>query len=148
MNEYDSLLAGKILEQNAVQTQSAEEADVILLNTCAIRENAHQTVYNRLKELGHLHKGGAKIGILGCMAQNLREDLLYENLPIDFIMGPDALPWDAVVKGLMIGSTIMVGSVLARRFVLKLDAQRFRLMIEGLLLVAGGTMLWAAWRHG
>ena len=59
-----------------------------------------------------------------------------------------ALPWDAVVKGLMIGSTIMVGSVLARRFVLKLDAQRFRLMIEGLLLVAGGTMLWAAWRHG
>ena len=91
MNEYDSLLAGKILEQNAVQTQSAEEADVILLNTCAIRENAHQTVYNRLKELGHLHKGGAKIGILGCMAQNLREDLLYENLPIDFIMGPDAL---------------------------------------------------------
>ena len=91
MNEYDSLLAGKILEQNAVQTQSAAEADVILLNTCAIRENAHQTVYNRLKELGHLHKGGAKIGILGCMAQNLREDLLYENLPIDFIMGPDAL---------------------------------------------------------
>ena len=91
MNEYDSLLAGKILEQNAQQTQSAEDADVILLNTCAIRENAHQTVYNRLKELGHLHKRGAKIGILGCMAQNLREDLLYENLPIDFIMGPDAL---------------------------------------------------------
>ena len=91
MNEYDSLLAGKILEQNAQQTQNAEDADVILLNTCAIRENAHQTVYNRLKELGHLHKRGAKIGILGCMAQNLREDLLYENLPIDFIMGPDAL---------------------------------------------------------
>ncbi len=91
MNEYDSLLAGKILGQSAQQTQSAEDADVILLNTCAIRENAHQTVYNRLKELGHLHKRGAKIGILGCMAQNLREDLLYENLPIDFIMGPDAL---------------------------------------------------------
>lgn len=91
MNEYDSLIAGKILEQNAAQTREAGEADVILLNTCAIRENAHQTVYNRLKELGHLHKRGAKIGILGCMAQNLREDLLYENLPIDFIVGPDAL---------------------------------------------------------
>lgn len=91
MNEYDSLIAGKILEQNAVQTREAAEADVILVNTCAIRENAHQTVYNRLKELGHLHKRGAKIGILGCMAQNLREDLLYENLPIDFIVGPDAL---------------------------------------------------------
>lgn len=89
MNEYDSLLAGKIMEQNGSQTSDAAAADVILLNTCAIRENAHQTVYNRLKELGHLHKRGAKIGILGCMAQNLREDLLYENLPIDFIMGPD-----------------------------------------------------------
>lgn len=91
MNEYDSLLAGKILEQNGEQTSDAKAADLILLNTCAIRENAHQTIYGRLKELGHLHKGGAKIGILGCMAQNLREDLLYENLPIDFIMGPDAL---------------------------------------------------------
>ena len=91
MNEYDSLLAGKILEQNAAQTSDAAAADVILLNTCAIRENAHQTIYKRLKELGHLHKRGAKIGILGCMAQNLREDLLYENLPIDFIMGPDAI---------------------------------------------------------
>jgi tRNA-2-methylthio-N6-dimethylallyladenosine synthase len=90
MNEYDSLLAGKILEKDAAQTSDVAAADVILLNTCAIRENAHQTVYNRLKELGHLHKQGAKIGILGCMAQNLREDLLYENLPIDFIMGPDA----------------------------------------------------------
>lgn len=59
-----------------------------------------------------------------------------------------ALPWDAVVKGLIIGSTIMVGSVLSRRIVLKLDAERFRLLIEGLLLVAGLTMLWAAWRHG
>jgi len=91
MNEYDSLLAGKILEQNGAQTDDAKHADLILLNTCAIRENAHQTIYKRLKELGHLHKNGAKIGILGCMAQNLREDLLYENLPIDFIMGPDAL---------------------------------------------------------
>ncbi len=57
-----------------------------------------------------------------------------------------ALPWDAVVKGLIIGSTITVGSFIARRFVLKLDADKFRLLIEGLLLVAGLTMLWAAWR--
>jgi tRNA-2-methylthio-N6-dimethylallyladenosine synthase len=91
MNEYDSLLAGKILESNATQTPNAAEADIILLNTCAIRENAHQKVYNRLRELSRFHKAGAKVGILGCMAQNLREDLLYENLPVDFIMGPDAL---------------------------------------------------------
>lgn len=91
MNEYDSLLAGKILEQNATQTREAAEADIILINTCAIRENAHQKVYNRLRELSRFHKQGAKVGVLGCMAQNLREDLLYENLPVDFIMGPDAL---------------------------------------------------------
>jgi tRNA-2-methylthio-N6-dimethylallyladenosine synthase len=91
MNEYDSLLAAKILEENATRTNEPSEADIILLNTCAIRENAHQKVYNRLREFGHLHKRGAQIGVLGCMAQNLREDLLYENLPVDFIMGPDEL---------------------------------------------------------
>jgi tRNA-2-methylthio-N6-dimethylallyladenosine synthase len=91
MNEYDSLLAAKILEEGATRTNEISEADIILLNTCAIRENAHQKVYNRLREFGHLHKRGARIGVLGCMAQNLREDLLYENLPVDFIMGPDAL---------------------------------------------------------
>jgi hypothetical protein len=57
-----------------------------------------------------------------------------------------ALPWDAVVKGLIIGSTITAGSIIAKRFVLKLDADKSRLLIEGLLLVAGLTMLWAAWR--
>ncbi|MGE0330546.1 MAG: TSUP family transporter [Ramlibacter sp.] len=57
-----------------------------------------------------------------------------------------ALPWDAVLKGLIIGSTITMGSFIARRFVLKLEPDRFRLLIEGLLLVAGLTMLWAAWR--
>lgn len=91
MNEYDSLLAAKILEENATRTNEASEADIILVNTCAIRENAHQKVYNRLRELSRFHKRGAKVGVLGCMAQNLREDLLYENLPVDFIMGPDAL---------------------------------------------------------
>lgn len=91
MNEYDSLLAAKILEESATRTSEASEADIILVNTCAIRENAHQKVYNRLREFGHLQKRGARIGVLGCMAQNLREDLLYENLPVDFIMGPDAL---------------------------------------------------------
>ncbi|MCS6927846.1 MAG: tRNA (N6-isopentenyl adenosine(37)-C2)-methylthiotransferase MiaB, partial [Candidatus Binatia bacterium] len=91
MNEYDSLLAEKILEGTAERTDDVRAADVILLNTCAIRENAHQKVYGRLRELSHLHRRGAKIGILGCMAQNLREDLLHENLPVDFIVGPDAL---------------------------------------------------------
>jgi len=57
-----------------------------------------------------------------------------------------ALPWDAVVKGLIVGSTVTAGAFVAKRFVLQLDPQKFRLMIEGLLLLAGLTMLWAAVR--
>ena len=60
--------------------------------------------------------------------------------------GLGALPWDAVVKGLIIGSTITAGSFFARRFVLKLDPDKFRALIEGLLLVAGLTMMWASIR--
>ena len=91
MNEYDSMIAQNILETDrAKRVSKPDEADMILLNTCAIRENAHEKVYNRLRSLEHLHKRGAQIGVLGCMSQNLKEDLLYENLPIDFVMGPDS----------------------------------------------------------
>jgi uncharacterized protein len=57
-----------------------------------------------------------------------------------------ALPVDAVAKGLVIGSTMVVGSFVAKRFVLKLDPERFRLLMDALLLAAGLTMLWAALR--
>ena len=91
MNEYDSMIAQNILEKNkATRVTKPEQADMILLNTCAIRENAHEKVYNRLRSLEYLHKRGVKVGVLGCMSQNLKEDLLYENLPIDFILGPDS----------------------------------------------------------
>eukprot|EP01030_Chromulinospumella_sphaerica_P031480 gene31480-32107_t len=73
---------------------------------------------------------------LGSLAVYLAKAVTFRSL--------GALPWDAVVKGLIIGSTITVGSFIAKRFVLKLDADKFRLLIEGLLLVAGLTMLWAA----
>ena len=55
-----------------------------------------------------------------------------------------ALPLAAIVKGLIIGSTLMAGSLLAKRFVLRLDAHRFRLLMDGLLLLSGLTMLVAA----
>lgn len=55
-----------------------------------------------------------------------------------------ALPVEAVAKGLIIGSTLVVGSFVAKRFVLKLDPERFRLLMDALLLAAGLTMLWAA----
>ena len=57
-----------------------------------------------------------------------------------------ALPAEAVAKGLIIGSTLVVGSFVAKRFVLKLDPERFRLLMDALLLAAGLTMLWAALR--
>ncbi len=55
-----------------------------------------------------------------------------------------ALPLDAIIKGLIIGSSLMAGSFLAKRFVLKLDADHFRTLMDGLLLLSGLTMLWAA----
>ena len=92
MNEYDSLIARNILEKSsAIPAQNPNEADIILVNTCAIRENAHEKIYNRLQHFAPFQRKGAKIGILGCMAQNLKDDLLTQNLPIDFIMGPDSL---------------------------------------------------------
>ena len=56
-----------------------------------------------------------------------------------------ALPSELLIAGLIVGSSLMAGAVIARRFVLRLEAQRFRLLMDGLLLVSGLTMLWAAW---
>ena len=55
-----------------------------------------------------------------------------------------ALPWDVIVQGLITGSSLMAGSFLAKPFVLKLDPQRFRLLMDGLMLASGLTMLWTA----
>ena len=123
MNEYDTHLVKAILTKaNYTFVPNEDEADVVLLNTCAIRENAHRKVYGRVHDI--LHKRGLTektklrdnpvyppksaghelrreasgqnpkqvlIGILGCMATNLRREL-FENrkLKIDFIAGPDS----------------------------------------------------------
>jgi uncharacterized membrane protein YfcA len=55
-----------------------------------------------------------------------------------------ALPTEAIVQGLIVGSSLMIGTFVARPFVIKLDADRFRLLMDGLMLVSGLTMLWAA----
>ena len=92
MNEYDTLLAQKILESaQGERVQSPNEAEFILLNTCAIRENAHDKIYQRLNHLGPLQKKGARIAILGCMAQNLKEELIGKDLPVNYLVGPDSL---------------------------------------------------------
>ena len=92
MNEYDSGLVCSILgEEGFDSVPTPEQAGVILLNTCAIREKAHEKVFNRLSALAHLKRRnpGTVIGVLGCMAQNLGDDLFAMGLPVDFMLGPD-----------------------------------------------------------
>ncbi len=96
MNSYDTELVKSILtKENYSFVIDEDEADIIMLNTCAIRENAHQKAYGRIHDIRHKERKGksepVKIGILGCMATNLRTEL-FENkkLNIDFIAGPDS----------------------------------------------------------
>ncbi len=93
MNEYDTELVRAILRKAEYRFVEDElSADVVMLNTCAIREHAHRKVYGRVHEIKHKRQGTpVKIGILGCMATNLRTELLEnKNLDIDFIAGPDS----------------------------------------------------------
>ncbi len=92
MNFSDSEIVGSILqEHNYEPTEDMKQADLILMNTCSIRDNAEQRVRNRLNELHALKrkKSSLKIGLLGCMAERLKEKLLEEEKHIDLIVGPD-----------------------------------------------------------
>jgi tRNA-2-methylthio-N6-dimethylallyladenosine synthase len=92
MNEYDSELVRSLLIQHGfVFTEDRERADIVLMNTCAIRENAHQRVYNHLTELKALKRQRPLVvGVLGCMAQNLKQELLDTASVVDVLAGPDA----------------------------------------------------------
>ena len=92
MNEYDSELVRSLMKQDGfVFTDEPERADVILMNTCAIRENAHNKVYKHLSELEKLKRQRPLVvGVLGCMAQNLKEELTDFQPLVDVLAGPDA----------------------------------------------------------
>ncbi|MCA9730855.1 MAG: tRNA (N6-isopentenyl adenosine(37)-C2)-methylthiotransferase MiaB [Deferribacteres bacterium] len=93
MNEYDSELIRSILAKNQYQiVNSQEDAQVVLLNTCAIRENAHQKIFHRLDELKGMKRRGEveAVGVLGCMAQSLRKDLADRSPIVDIVAGPDS----------------------------------------------------------
>lgn len=92
MNESDSELVRSILKREGfVFTEDRERADVVLVNTCAIRENAHNKIYAHLSELKVVKKQRTLVvGVLGCMAQNLKGALAEKEPLIDVLAGPDA----------------------------------------------------------
>ena len=93
MNFSDSEIVTSILQKEGFGTTSSyDEADVILLNTCSIREKAEQTVRNRLNHFNQVKKTkpDVTVGVLGCMAERLKEKLLEEEKIVDLVVGPDA----------------------------------------------------------
>lgn len=93
MNVNDSEVVVAILQKHGYQrTENSNEADLILVNTCSIRENAEQRVRTRLNEFRKLKKKKPSmlVGIIGCMAERLKEKLLEEEKSVDLIAGPDA----------------------------------------------------------
>ena len=91
MNVADSEVVAAILQTtDAELTDDISDADIILLNTCSIRDNAEQRVQHRLQELaGGKHNKRRLIGVIGCMAERMGEQLLRD-YKVDFVAGPDA----------------------------------------------------------
>ena len=93
MNFSDSEIVASILNENGYgATRNTADADLILLNTCSIREKAEQTVRKRLTEFRKIkeQRPGLLIGMLGCMAERLKSKLLEEEKLVDIVVGPDA----------------------------------------------------------
>ena len=91
MNFADSEVVASILEQNGFgSTRNIEQADLILINTCSIREKAELTVRKRLTEFRKLKTQNPSllVGILGCMAERLKSKLLEEEKLVDLVVGP------------------------------------------------------------
>ena len=105
MNVSDSeLMYGKLQAEGYSPVDGPEGADVVLVNTCAIRENAEQRVIGRLGELRRDLKRGAVLGVTGCMAQRLGPRLLETDTRVQLVVGPDAyrmLP--SLIEGARLG---------------------------------------------
>jgi tRNA-2-methylthio-N6-dimethylallyladenosine synthase len=93
MNFADSEIVASILNDNGFgATRNYEEADLVLLNTCSIREKAEQTIRSRLHifKQQKRNRPGMLIGVLGCMAERLKEKFIQEEKLVDMVVGPDA----------------------------------------------------------
>jgi tRNA-2-methylthio-N6-dimethylallyladenosine synthase len=92
MNLADTEIILGILQNNGYDvTKSAEDADVVLVNTCSIRDNAEQRIYGRLGNFKNLKDSKPEliVGVLGCMAERLRSDLVEKKRIVDVVVGPD-----------------------------------------------------------
>ena len=91
MNVADSeLMFGLLGREGYVRTEQPAEADVMLVNTCAVRDNAEQRVIGRVGELQRYKRAGGVLGVVGCMAQRLGPALLEQVPRVDLVVGPDA----------------------------------------------------------
>jgi tRNA-2-methylthio-N6-dimethylallyladenosine synthase len=93
MNVVDSEVVVAILQQHQYSlTEDIDEADLVLVNTCSIRDNAEQRVRARLKDFRKLKnkKRPVSVGVIGCMAERVKEQLLEEEPVVDLVVGPDA----------------------------------------------------------
>lgn len=117
MNFSDSEIVASILADiGFVPTRNLDDSDLILINTCSIREKAEDTVRKRLRVFEQIKskRPGAKVGVLGCMAERLKKNLLEEEKLVDLVVGPDAyrdLP--KLIGGIEEGSR-MVNVLLSR----------------------------------
>ena len=90
MNVNDTEVIFAILEKAGYgRTESLEEADLVMANTCSIRDNAEQRIWGRLDVFNRQRKPGAYVGIVGCMAERLKDKLL-DTGKVDLVVGPDA----------------------------------------------------------
>ncbi|WP_298063335.1 tRNA (N6-isopentenyl adenosine(37)-C2)-methylthiotransferase MiaB [uncultured Rikenella sp.] len=92
MNQNDSEVVAAVMRQGGFEyTPSIDEADVVLVNTCAIRDNAEQRIWGRLAEFRGLkkRKPWLLVGILGCMAERLKDKLIEKEKIVDIVVGPD-----------------------------------------------------------
>lgn len=90
MNVADSEVVAAIMQTTDSEiTDNIGDADIVILNTCSIRDNAEQKVQHRLQELGGKRKQGKIIGVIGCMAERIGDELVRD-YGVDFVAGPDA----------------------------------------------------------
>ncbi len=92
MNVADSEVIASVMKMAGYEScDNLNDADAILLNTCSVRENAENKIYNRLEALQGIKKGGKKliVGVVGCMAERVKDDLIA-NHGVDLVAGPDS----------------------------------------------------------